>query len=226
MHNVIVYSQRRLPEDLMDKAKNNWLSRLIGPEHDFYSMLTEQAKITLDGMEALAVWIEAGAVERCRTVRDLEHKADNHKLRLEKMLVDSLITPIDREDIYDLSHRLDEVINCAKRTVREMEALEVRSEGTMLPKMAITLTEGARCLLVSFTNLASDLSEASNQASLARKSDNRLEKIYRKAMKELFELDDVKTIMKTAEVYRTMTRAGHNIDYVGEKLSHVIVKMR
>jgi len=210
----------------MDKAKNNWLSRLFGPENDFYSMLTEQARITLEGMEALETWINEGALERCQTVRDLEHKADNHKLRLEKMLVETLITPIDREDIYDLSHRLDEVINYAKRTVREMEALEVRSEGTALPKMANTLVDGSRCLLISFTNLASDLSEAASQASLARKADNRLEKLYRKAMQELFQLDDVKTIMKMTEVYRTMTNAGHNIDVVGEKLSHVIVKMR
>jgi uncharacterized protein Yka (UPF0111/DUF47 family) len=211
---------------MSDKGKIGWLARLVGPENDFYSMLTEQAKITLDGVEALELWINEGALERCQTVRDLEHKADVHKLRLEKMLVETLITPIDREDIYDLSHRLDEVINCAKRTVREMEALEVRAEGTALPKMATTLAEGARCLLISFSNLASDLSEAASQASLARKSDNKLEKIYRKAMLELFQLDDIKRIMKTAEVYRTMTTAGQRIDVVGEKLSHVIVKLR
>lgn len=211
---------------MADKIKTSWFSRLVGPENDFYSMLTEQAKITLAGVEALETWINEGAIERCQTVRDLEHKADNHKLRLEAMLVESLITPIDREDIYDLSHRLDEVINSAKRTVREMEALEVHAEGTALSKMAGTLVEGARCLLVSFTHLDSDLSEAANQAALARKADNKLEKIYRKTMPELFLLDDIKTIMKTAEVYRTMTTAGQNIDVVGEKLSHVIVKMR
>ncbi len=189
-------------------------------------MLTEQASITLEGMEALEKWIEEGADGRCQTVRDLEHKADKHKLRLESALVATLITPIDREDIYDLSHRLDEVINCAKRTVREMEALEVRPEGTVLHKMAGTLVEGSRSLLISFTNLASDLSEAANQASLARKADSKLEKIYRRAMQELFQSDDVKDIMRKGEVYRTMIIAGHRIDVVGEKLSHVIVKMR
>jgi len=205
----------------------DWIARLLGgPENDFYSMLTEQAKITLEGAEALETWIIAGATERCQTVRDLEHKADKHKIRLEKMLVESLITPIDREDIYDLSHRLDEVINSAKRTVREIEALEVSPEGTALPKMANILVEGARCLSISFSHLASDLSEASNQASLARKADNRMEKTYRKAMQELYVMDDVKTIMKTAEVYGTMTIAGQCLDVVGEKLSHVIVKMR
>lgn len=213
--------------DQKPKYNLGWLSRLFrGPENDFYSMLTEQASITLEGMQALEAWILSGALERCQTVRDLEHKADKHKLRLEKMLVESLITPLDREDIYDLSHRLDEVINCAKRTVREIEALEVRPEGTSLPKMANILVEGAQCLSISFSHLACDLSEAANQASLARKAENRLEKAYRKAMQDLFQTDDIKSIMKTAEVYRTMTNAGHNLDIVGEKLSHVIVKMR
>jgi len=209
-----------------DKVKSSWFSRLVGPENDFYSMLTEQAKITLEGVEALEIWINAGSLDRCQTVRDLEHKADAHKLRLEKMLVESLITPIDREDIYDLSHRLDEVINSAKRTVREMEALQVTAEGTALSKMAASLVDGSRSLLVSFTNLNADLSEAASQASLARKTDNKLDKLYRKAMPELFEIDDVKRIMKTGEVYRTMLASGQKIEYVGEKLSHVIVKMR
>lgn len=211
---------------MSEKVKSSWFSRLIGPENDFYGMLTEQAKITLEGVEALETWINSGTLDRCQTVRDLEHKADLHKLRLEKMLVESLITPIDREDIYDLSHRLDEVINCAKRTVREMEALQVNAEGTALSKMANCIVEGSRCLLVSFTNLNADLSEAASQASLARKTDNKLDKLYRKAMPELFELDDVKRIMKTSEVYRAMITSGQKIEHVGEKLSHVIVKMR
>lgn len=211
---------------MSEKVKSSWFSRLVGPENDFYGMLTEQAKITLEGVEALETWINNGTLDRCQTVRDLEHKADVHKLRLEKMLVESLITPIDREDIYDLSHRLDEVINCAKRTVREMEALQVTAEGTSLSKMATCIVDGARCLLVSFTNLNADLSEAASQASLARKTDNKLDKLYRKAMPELFELEDVKRIMKTGEVYRTMIASGQKIEYVGEKLSHVIVKMR
>lgn len=208
-----------------EEKKEGWLTRLFEPEKDFYSLLTEQASITLEGMEALEHWIANGCGERCQTVRDLEHKADKLKLNLEKYLVGTLITPLDREDIYDLSARLDEVINAAKRCAREIEALEFKPDGTELLKMSGLLKDGSACLLSSFTNLASDLTEASSQATLARKVDSKIEKMYRAAMKDLYALDDVKMIIKTVEVYRAMVHAANRIDVVGEKLLHVIVKM-
>ncbi len=208
-----------------DAKDATWLSRMFKPETDFFSLLAEQASITLEGMEALERWIQEGAHDRCQIVRDLEHKADKHKLKLAQHLVGTLITPIDREDIYDLSARLDEVINTGKRVVREMEAFEVRSERTELMHMAAILADGSRCLLSSFDNLGSDLVEAATQATLARKSDAKLDKLYRTSMPELFKEDDVKRIMKMVEIYRTMSYAGSRIDIVGEKLLHVIVKM-
>ena len=44
-------------------------------------------------------------------------------------------------------------------------------------------------------------------------------------MRELFELNDFKTILRTVEVYHTMDRMASCIDVVAEKLSHVIVKI-
>src|SRR5579883_1751891 len=85
-----------------DAKDATWLSRMFKPETDFFSLLAEQASITLEGMEALEQWIQEGAHDRCQIVRDLEHKADKHKLKLAQHLVGTLITPIDREDIYDL----------------------------------------------------------------------------------------------------------------------------
>ncbi|MGH9548738.1 MAG: DUF47 domain-containing protein, partial [Terriglobales bacterium] len=107
----------------------NWLGRLFEPRIDFYALLKHQADKTLEGMEALEEWIAKGAEERCQRVRDLENEADDLKMLIERSLVDAFVTPFDREDIYDLSIRLDEVINCAKSIVREMEALDVKFEG-------------------------------------------------------------------------------------------------
>lgn len=207
------------------QKEDGWFSRLFQPEKDFFGLLAEQATITLEGMEALEKWINEGAHDRCQLVRDLEHKADKHKLKVAQYLVGTLITPMDREDIYDLSARLDEVINTAKRAVREMEAFQLGSAGTELPKMSTILVDGTRSLLSAFDNLGSDLVEASTKATLARKADARLDKLYRTSMPELFKDDDVKRIMKIVEVYRTMAYASSRIDIVGEKLLHVIVKM-
>lgn len=210
------------------KDKNNeslgWLARFFKPRFDFYALLTEQAVTTVKGMEALEIWIQEGASGRCQIVRDLEHEADRQKLELQKCLVESLITPFDREDIYDLSVRLDEVINSAKSTVKEMEAVEIPGNDLAIAKMSKNLVNGTRHLANSFKLLGSDFEQSSNEAGLARKSESKFERIYRKAMQDLFALEDPKIILRTLEAYKTMNNTSHCIEVVGEKLMHVLVK--
>jgi predicted phosphate transport protein (TIGR00153 family) len=211
---------------MAEKAKSpSWFSRLFEPRINFYQLLNLHAVKVLDGMEALEQWCEAGAHGRCQTVRDLENEADELKLDLEKKLVEAFVTPFDREDIYDLAYNLDEVINAAKAVVREMEALQVHYDGSLMKEMVGTLVEGTRCLKRSFETLENDLQEAANQATLARKSDNRFSRTYRAAMRELFSLDDFKIVLKTREIYRSLLVASERIDAVGEKLLHIIVKI-
>jgi len=210
----------------MADKNQNWFSKVFEPQTDFYKILIDQATMTLHGLEALEGWILQGADERCQTVRDFENKADEIKQDLQRRLVESFVTPFDREDIYDLSTRLDEIINSAKATAREIEAFTLSPEDAYMTEMARTLVEGARCLVNSFTTLKErDFFEAEVQASLARKSENRLSKLYRQAMRELFSINDLKRIMRTVEVYRSFVTAAEHIDRVGAKLQHVIIKI-
>jgi uncharacterized protein Yka (UPF0111/DUF47 family) len=198
---------------------HDWLARLFEPKIDFYEMMVKHAEKTLEE------WIRRGADDRCQIVRDLENEADALKLLLEKKLVDSFVTPMDREDIYDLSARMDEVINAAKSTVREIEAMEVSPEDTHMAEMAGILEEGTRCLVLSFRALKQNPQEAASQAVLSRKSENRFTKVYRLAMQQLFTYDDFKKVLKTREVYRSLMLVAERIDVVGEKLAHVVVKI-
>jgi uncharacterized protein len=201
------------------------IQRFFEPKIDFYILLVEQAETTMRGVEALEAWLAQGAAERCQIVRDLEHAADEQKMALQRKLAESFITPFDREDIYDLSVRLDEVINAAKSSAREVEALNFCPRDAALLEMARNLAEGTRCLLNAFRALQHNKAEAAAQASLARKSETRFEKVYRQAMRNLFELNDFKTILRTLEVYRTMINTATHIDIVAEKLHHVIIKI-
>lgn len=204
----------------------HWFSGVFEPTVDFYDLLNKQAEKTLEGMEALAVWLRMeNPDERCQAVRDLEREADEMKMNVEKQLVSSFVTPFDREDIYELSASLDEVINAAKNVVREMEALNVTADGTKLAEMAELLVEGTKHLRDGIAALRKNLRGAADNALLARKTDTRLGKAYRTAVRELLELDDFKTIFRHKEVYKVMLAGAERIDKVGENLLHAIVKM-
>lgn len=208
------------------RSSNLWFGRIFEPTIDFYALLINQADKTLEGMQAMHDWLLDGAFHRCQKVRDLEDAADGLKIDLEKKLVDSFITPFDREDIFEVSATLDEVINGAKSIVREVEAFEVLpQQNPELLDMADLLVQGTRNLKESIAALRTDLKEAATQALLARKAENKFAKLYRRSMQELLQQDDVKTILRVKEVYRQMLTASERIDRVGEKLLHVVVKM-
>jgi uncharacterized protein Yka (UPF0111/DUF47 family) len=200
---------------------------IFDPPTDFYSLLETQAEKTIEGMKALVDWLHhEDSAERCQTVRDLEAEADQIKFGIAKKLFESFITPFDREDIYDLSQRLDEVINGAKAIAREIEAFETKpSLHPEIIDMANMLVDGTLCLRLSFGALRSNHEEAQKQAILACKSFNRLSKIYRRSMQELFHGADIKTILRVKEVYKAMLNCGEKIDTVGERLLHAVVKL-
>ena len=210
---------------MQGEVKPRWFGNIFELKTDFFALLKVQADKTLEGIKALEEWLERGVNDRCQTVKDLEKEADVLRLELAQKLFESFITPFDREDIYDLSVCLDEVINSAKSTVREMEAFEVSPDHQYLKDMASVLVEGTQHLTNSFASLGSNLGVAVAEAQLARKSDNKLTKMYRNAIRDLFTLDDVKTILRIKEVYKSMLATADHIDTVGEKLLHAIVKM-
>ena len=127
-------------------------------------------------MLALQAYLTTGDSEKKQQVRDLEKFADEQKLHLEKMLSDSFVTPFDREDIYDIAVFLDEIINAAKSTVREMEAMQINPSDSQFSEMTEILVEGTRCINSSFHHLNKNLNEAYQFAQLARRTENRLGK--------------------------------------------------
>lgn len=208
----------------MGHIKLAFLSRLAKPQVDFYDLLEQHAAKTLEGMQQLQAWLETGDDAHRQRVPEIERQADALRLDLQMKLASTFITPFDREDIFDLSIKLDEVINGAKSIVREMETMDVQPKNESLQQFATILLEGTRCLHNAFAALKAKPKEAGNQAFLARKSENRFAKVYRQATQELFAADDLKSILKTYEVYRQMLQTAERIDTLGEKLIHVVVK--
>jgi uncharacterized protein Yka (UPF0111/DUF47 family) len=205
--------------------KGSWLKALFKPKVDFYLLLQQQAETTLAGMVALEHYMTNGEKEHSQKVRELEKFADGQKLALERKLNDSFVTPFDREDIYDVSVFMDEIINAAKAVVRETEAMQLVPRDALYKEMAGTLVEGTRAIHGSIHQLHLNLPEAASHANLARKSENQFNKSYREAMTHLYDKDDLKVILKTSEVLRCMLNGATRIDRLGEKLLHVIVKL-
>ena len=88
-------------------------------------MLHKQAEITARGIDAFAEWA-GGATARAEDVRDAEHACDEVRRDLVDTVRQAFTTPMQPEDLFQLSCDLDRVINGAKNTVREAETMGFR----------------------------------------------------------------------------------------------------
>jgi uncharacterized protein Yka (UPF0111/DUF47 family) len=204
-------------------VKRSWF---LPERPDVLGMLRRQAAVTGEGMAALVDWANGvpGAAER---VRDLEHQADQVKRELRLALTDAFITPIDAEDLYVMSERLDAVLNGAKDTVRESEVMGIPPDQAVAA-MATLLTEGIGHLATAFEQLDPDRRDkrpsATDAADAAVKSQRRLERVYREAASALLSSDDLREVMGRRELYRRVSRISETLIQAADRVWYATVK--
>lgn len=153
---------------------------------DFYSFLNRQCDLVVASADALVVYMQTGSEADGRKVMDLEKQGDRVKHDHIDVLHRSFMTPIDREDIYRAIATLDEILNYSKATVREMSGLRLSPDEHTLA-MAKLMHEGSVALQRGFQCLKEDPLQADADAEIARKTERSTEKVYRKALAELFQ---------------------------------------
>lgn len=199
------------------------MNRWFLPETpDVLGMLREQAAVTIEGMNALIAWA-TGDPDGAQQVRDLEHHADDHKRELRKALRAAFTTPLDAEDIYVLSERLDAVMNGAKDAVRESEVMACGPDEAMA-EMSRHLADGVRHLGRAIAQLEGDGDVATTEADAAIKCQRHLEWVYRAAMSDLIDREDLREVMSRRELYRRYSRIGDTLVEVAERVWYAVVK--
>jgi len=162
------------------------LDRIVPPMPDFYALLIDQCDMVVTGMEAMIEFMQNGSGTSAARINDLEHQGDQLKSRNLDILNRSFSTPIDREDIYRAIIAIDDMLNYAKTTVNEMQILGLPSdEHTMT--MANLMNQGAKALQQGFMKLEHQPRSAEIEAAHVRKTERQTEKVYRKALAELFD---------------------------------------
>jgi uncharacterized protein Yka (UPF0111/DUF47 family) len=190
---------------------------------DVLGMLSEQAAITVKGMEALAAWAggEAAAANR---LRQLEHEADRQKRELREALTEAFSTPLEPEDIFELSTGLDEVLDSAKNIAGEAEAMHT-APNPAIAEMATQLLEGTKRLAEALTIFArGDRKGATAEADRAVKDQRNLQHSYRRAMSALIDVEDMREIAARRELYRRLARTGDNLVRVAERVWYSVLK--
>ena len=164
------------------------LERIVPRTPDFHALLDAQCDVVVRGADALLAYMKSHDPADAERVRALEHEGDKLKRGNLDVLHRSFSTPLDREDIFQAIVAIDDVLNYAKATVTEMEALHVPPD-EHTRAMAELMVVGARALQAGFKKLRNEPASAEADAEAAHKSERNTERVYRKALTELFDAE-------------------------------------
>jgi uncharacterized protein Yka (UPF0111/DUF47 family) len=212
-----------LPADRPRSILQRVLGHIFPKAPDFFAMLNEQVIQSHHTTDLLVQFMNTGEAALATEIKKDEHRADRVKVRNLHALNEAFATPFDREDIYRAVMHLDDVVNYCKSTVCEMAALGV-SPDPFMRDMAVQLAAGMEALIAGFARLATSPVEAQLDAHAARKAERRVEKLYRKALAELFQGDDYLNMFRRREIYRHLANGADRMAACANTLHDIVVK--
>lgn len=194
----------------------------------FIRLLTAQTESTVQGWIALEEFLETDGQDAAQRVRDAEKEGDE----LRRVLVDELkktfITPMDREDIFDLSLAIDDVMDYGLSTLEEVLLLEIEPD-PYLARMVQLVRRSSEEINLAMTRLQRNPNVAQEHALRAKKRENQVEKVYREAIAQLFaesvDLDHLLHLLKLREVYRHVSNAADQGNEAADRIGTIVMKI-
>lgn len=194
----------------------------------FLALLIQQADYAVEGSEMLLKYLNKPGEKFANRIRQIEKDADEVRRILVDELNQTFVTPMDREDIHALSRNLDDVVDYAYSTIEEMEILAIEPN-EFLKRMASLLRDAAVELHLAMLRLDDHPGVANEHAQRAKALENRVERVYREAIADLFhqpeDIEHIMEILKLREVYRHLSNAADRGDDAANHLSDIVVKM-
>jgi uncharacterized protein Yka (UPF0111/DUF47 family) len=205
-----------------------WFDGSMKEESKFIAMLIAQANKSVESIHLLVRTLEQVDAETLKAVRRRAEEASE----LRRVLIDELhqtfITPLDREDIFNLSHCFEDMVTYALTTVEEMNILKVEADDYIRQMMRL-VSEEAEQLELATVRLAKNPRVALDHAHEVRKLERRVERLYRTAIKDLFaratDPEQLPGLFYRREVYRHISNMSDRADSAANVFGMVVMKL-
>jgi len=165
--------------------------------------------------------------EKINNIEASEHEGDKYIHKIMEKLGKSFITPIDREDIYEIAKMLDNITDAIEGTAHRFNILNVKSiteDAVKLVKAIVDCTQELKGVMVEMKNMKTSKTLRNKIIEVNRLEDEG-DKIFREAIKKLFvnETDAVEVI-KWKEIYEFLENTLDACEDVANTVEGVVMK--
>ena len=198
---------------------------LVPKEQDYFRMFSELAANLDAASQLLVKFMEDGDRKSiCAAILEHEHVGDKIVHDIVRRLNKSFITPIDREDIYDLVATMDEVLDNIEEAADTIMLYRVGEPTEHAKQLAKVVGRATPILKDCMDNLEKpkDLDE---RIIAVNSLENDGDRIHREAIAELFDGDMSCTdIIKWKEIYELLEGAIDECEHVANVIESIVLK--
>jgi uncharacterized protein len=201
--------------------------RLLPREEKFYHLFLKQVEIIAEASRLLLDGVRTGnarLVNAATEINVLEHAGDEVIHEIFTRLNQTFITPIDPEDIHNLSSALDNVLDGIEDTVHRLVHYHIDP----VPPNMVTLSEIVDVCSKSLKSAFSALEQGGpimEHCIEINRLENEADRIGRSAVLDLFNKErDPITLIKLKEVYEFFENTIDSCEDVTDVLQNVVVK--
>jgi predicted phosphate transport protein (TIGR00153 family) len=201
--------------------------RLTPQENVFYDLFTASANNVLDGANTLHALITGAKHEReelNKRLRDEEHRGDDRTHSILREVNSTFVTPMDREDIYRLASRLDDVMDFFEAAGDLIVLYDLDTLPQEMQQLAELLVRAAELTAQAMPRLKS-LKNLSDYWIEINRLENEADKLHRRFVARLFNGEvDALTVLKLKEVAEQLEAAADAFENVADTVETIAVK--
>ena len=200
--------------------------RLRPVDTTFYDLFTDSAKHLVTGAGLLAEMLDEGndREEIAKRMRDAEHAADETTHEIVRRVNTTFVTPFDREDIYGLASRLDDVMDYMEEAVDLVLLYEVEHLPAELAEQVEVLQRAAELTAEAMPRLKTmrDLEEYWIEVN---RLENAGDRSYRRILAKLFSGKyEALEVLKLKDVVDSLEGAIDAFEQVANIIEQIAVK--
>lgn len=203
----------------------------LSPKEDkFYQLFSENTEIITKTLKRLFGIMQQDCVsnEDAAQMHRFENEADNVTTQIMERLNCTFITPMDREDIYELAQVLDDIVDFAEGTVERMLLYRTSKPSLGAQELVHLVFLAAEQIQVAFSHLG-NLHYKKSMILAAAEEIYHLEsagdKLYRSEVARLFEHEkDPIEIIKWKEILENIEATLDHCEAIADLLKSVVLK--
>ena len=198
-------------------------------ENRFFELFEAIASCIVQASEEFAAMLDdlPHAESRAKSIKDIEHKADEFTHQTIELLHKVFITPLDREDIHQLVSKLDDVVDFIDASAQRVSLYGVTSvpaEGKNLARGCVQAGERIRSAVKGLSNLKQPDAMMKDCVEINR-LENDADQILRIAIAKLFrEESDTRTLIKLKEIYELLETVTDRCEDVANIIEGIVLE--